>query len=75
MLHTYEALLEPDGHLRILEGVPEPPSEPRRVLVTFTQQASPAAPAQGDWRTLAGSLKDSPNLNGDPLSIQREMRP
>jgi hypothetical protein len=27
-----------------------------------------------DWKQLAGALKNSPNLNGDPLLIQREMR-
>ena len=27
-----------------------------------------------DWKRFAGLLKTSPNLNGDPLAIQREMR-
>jgi hypothetical protein len=37
MLQTYEAVLEPNGHLRFLEGLPETLPESRRVLVTFTK--------------------------------------
>jgi hypothetical protein len=74
MLQTYEAMLEPDGRLQFLEEMPEPFAEKRRVLVTFTQPAGRADPPQGDWRVLAGSLKGSPNLNGDPLVIQQELR-
>lgn len=74
MLPTYEAMLEPDGHLQFLEKVPEPFVEKRRVLVTFTQPAGGAGLPQGDWRVLAGSLKHSPNLNGDPLAVQQELR-
>lgn len=37
MLQTYEAVLEPNGHLQFLEGLPETLSESRRVLVTFTK--------------------------------------
>ncbi len=74
MFQTYEAVLEPNGHLKFLESLPETLSESRRVLVTFTEQASLATPEPEDWRKLAGSLKNSPNLNGDPLTIQQEMR-
>ena len=27
-----------------------------------------------DWRTFAGQLKSSPTFEGDPVSIQQEMR-
>ena len=37
MLKTYEAVLEPDGHLRFLEAVPKLDKAAQRVLVTFTQ--------------------------------------
>lgn len=36
MLKTYEAVLEPNGHLQFLEAMPTPVSESCRVLVTFT---------------------------------------
>jgi hypothetical protein len=73
MLPTYEALLEPDGRLQFLEATPPPTVvQARRVLVTFTEMAAP--PAHADWRHLTGLLKDSPNLNGDPLDIQQAMR-
>jgi len=74
MLQTYEAVLEPNGHLQFLEGLPETLSESRRVLVTFTQQTAERTPSPADWRCLTGSLKQSPNLNGDPLVIQEAMR-
>jgi hypothetical protein len=74
MLQTYEAVLEPNGHLQFLEAVPETLSEPHRVLVTFTESFISAAKVPNDWRHLAGSLKNSPNLNGDPLTIQQELR-
>lgn len=73
MLQTYEALLEPNGHLQFLETPPRPADQPRRVLVTFTSSAQEAA-APRDWRQLLGSMKDSPNLNDDPLAIQQAMR-
>ncbi|MCK6392042.1 MAG: hypothetical protein L6Q40_13685 [Azonexus sp.] len=74
MLQTYEAVLEPNGHLHFLEGLPATLSESCRVLVTFTQTAQVVQTPQEDWRHLAGTLKDSPNLNGDPLPLQQEMR-
>jgi len=40
MLKTYEAVLEPDGHLHFLEAVPKLDKVARRVLVTFTQDTS-----------------------------------
>ncbi len=74
MLQTYEAVLEPNGHLQFLEGQPEPLSESCRVLVTFTNQPAVQSALPSDWRQLVGSLKNSPNLNGDPLAIQQDMR-
>ena len=40
MLKTYEAVLEPDGHLHFLEAVPKLDKVAQRVLVTFTQDTS-----------------------------------
>lgn len=74
MLQTYEAVLEPNGHLRFLEGLPATLSQSCRVLVTFTQDTQIVQTPQEDWQHLAGTLKDSPNLNGDPLTLQQEMR-
>lgn len=37
-----------------------------------SHSAAPDQPA--DWKRWAGALKDSPNLNGDPLLIQQNMR-
>ncbi len=39
MLQTYEAVLEPDGHLHFLEAAPALAKISRRVLVTFTSDA------------------------------------
>lgn len=36
MLQTFEAVLEPDGHIQFMEAIPAPLSESCRVLVTFT---------------------------------------
>lgn len=44
MLQTYEAVLEPNGHLRFLEDLPETLSESCRVLVTFTKAPEIAEP-------------------------------
>lgn len=39
MLQTYEAVLQPDGHLQFFDEVPPDTSKaPRRVLVTFTDE-------------------------------------
>lgn len=74
MLQTYEAELQPDGILRFLEPGPNQERTPRRVLVTFTDSMASLARPNEEWRQFAGALKDSPNLNGDPLVIQQEMR-
>ena len=40
-----------------------------------TYVGTTAAPTQpADWKRWAGVLKDSPNLNGDPVAIQQAMR-
>ncbi|MBF0461089.1 MAG: hypothetical protein HQL87_06815 [Magnetococcales bacterium] len=44
-----------------------PPAHPVR-----QDQPPPVEPA--GWRRFAGILKASPNFNGDPVAIQREMR-
>ncbi|MCK6424878.1 MAG: hypothetical protein L6Q75_07265 [Burkholderiaceae bacterium] len=83
MLHTYEALLQPDGRLQFLDPPVGETLRPRRVLVTFTQESVVAAPATAtppgsqptpDWARFVGALADSPNWNGDPVAIQEEMR-
>lgn len=74
MLQTYEAVLEPNGHLNFLEEAPAPVSASRRVLVTFTEPAVAASTPAKDWKQFAGTLKDSPNLNGDPQAIQQDIR-
>ena len=40
MQKTYEAVLEPDGHLHFLEAVPALDRVAQRVLVTFTQDTA-----------------------------------
>lgn len=41
-----------------------------KTIVDTTATPTPSA----DWRRWVGVLKDSPNLNGDPLAIQQQMR-
>jgi hypothetical protein len=42
MLQTYEAVLEPNGHLQFLEALPTLITTSCRVLVTFTTETQPA---------------------------------
>jgi len=74
MLQTYEAVLQPNGSLHFLENPPLAATKPCRVLVTFTGSEGNTTAAPGDWKQFVGSLKNSPNLNGDPLAIQQAMR-
>ena len=82
MLRTYEALLQPDGQLQFLEPPTVQTRTPRRVLVTFTDDAAEHAsvsgaapnPGQADWTALVGALKASPNWQGDPQAVQEAMR-
>ena len=41
MLQTYEAVLQPNGHLQFLEP-PQQVKKSRRVLVTFTEESDDA---------------------------------
>jgi len=41
MLQTYEAVLQPNGHLQFLDASARSPLASRRVLVTFTDDAVP----------------------------------
>ena len=41
MLQTYEAVLQPNGHLQFLEP-PQQVKKARRVLVTFTEESDDA---------------------------------
>ena len=78
MLHTYEALLQPNGQLQFLDPPVEASLAPRRVLVTFTDKAvvEPSAVHRPvtSWERWVGVLKDSPVFEGDPVAIQRAMR-
>lgn len=41
MLHTYEAVLQPNGSLQFLDWGATPMRKPCRVLVTFTEEPLP----------------------------------
>lgn len=63
------------GVIQPLEPVQFDENEPLVILRLAKSQAAPTPAAQAiDWRTLAGSLKNSPSLNDDPLVIQQRMR-
>ncbi len=71
MLQTYEALLEPDGHLQFLETPPRLANQSRRVLVTFTMPTPEITAETKDWQDLAGSIKNPPwPLNETALLAQ-----
>jgi hypothetical protein len=60
MLQTYEAVLQPDGHLEFFDVLPpEAARKPRRVLVTFTDEVVPADTA------LCGATLSEPALAED----------
>jgi hypothetical protein len=40
MMQTYEAVLQPNGHLQFLDWIATQPLTPRRVLVTFTEESA-----------------------------------
>ena len=78
MLPTYQALLQPDGHLQFVDLPAELLRRPRQVLVTFTEEppAATDAPAPAaDWQAFVGALQGSAHWNGDPLVVQEAMRP
>jgi hypothetical protein len=66
MLQTYEAVLEPNGHLQFLENLPETLSESRRVLVTFTKTIDVA---ESD---LCGLRLSEPALTQDWLNKEED---
>nr|WP_319566718.1 hypothetical protein [uncultured Rhodoferax sp.] len=41
MMQTYEAVLQPNGHLQFLDLAAVAHPTPRRVLVTFTEELEP----------------------------------
>lgn len=47
---------------------------PLAAAVGLRPASTAPAPATGDWQQFAGMLKDSPNWNGDPQSVQEAMR-
>ncbi len=63
------------GVIQPLEPVQFDENEPLVILRLPKPPAvlGPVAPPT-DWRHLAGSLKNSPNLNDDPPVIQQDMR-
>jgi hypothetical protein len=69
MLQTYEALLEPDGHLQFLETPPLSADQPRRVLVTFTSLAQAGA---GEPALHEAALLAQPALAEDWLNAEED---
>lgn len=77
MLPTYQALLQPDGHLQFVDLPAELLRRPRQVLVTFTEEpaaATDTTESVADWQGFVGALKGSPHWNGDPQTVQEAMR-
>ena len=66
MLHTYEALLQPDGRLQFLDAPAGETLRPRRVLVTFTDEAVSVDTA------LSGAALSQPALARDWLRDEEE---
>jgi hypothetical protein len=87
MLQTFEAEMQPNGMLRF-SGFDQPKYDAiQKVLVTVmakkidtplkganssSKNAVPLRQAWNDWG--AGALVGSPNLNEDPVAIQKAMR-
>ncbi|MBF0426766.1 MAG: hypothetical protein HQL66_13205 [Magnetococcales bacterium] len=78
MMHSYEAEIDVEGHVRLLEPVRL--HGPCRAVVTVLgplgseKIASDAMASSPDWRRFVGIMKESPHFNGDPVSIQKAMR-
>ena len=66
MLQTYEALLEPNGHIHFTEAVPVPVVASCRVLVTFTSTPADIESA------LCGARLSEPALAQDWLSEEED---
>jgi hypothetical protein len=63
------------GVVRPLEPVLFDDNEPLVILRLTKTYVNPVPSVPtAEWRQLAGVLKLSPNLNGDPLALQRDMR-
>ena len=64
------------GIIQPLEPVEFDENEHLVILrLSKTYASHSVAPDQAaDWKRWAGALKDSPNLNDDPLVIQQNMR-
>jgi hypothetical protein len=65
-----------DGVIKPLEPVVFEENEQLIILRLSKSYAAVGQPAtaNANWRTWVGCLKDSPHLNGDPLTVQQEMR-
>lgn len=66
MLQTYEAVLEPDGHIQFTEAAPVPIAAACRVLVTFTETPADIESA------LCGARLSEPALAKDWLSAEED---
>ncbi len=63
------------GVVSPLEPVLFDDNEPLVILRLTKTYANPAPSAPSvQWRHFAGMLESSPNLNGDPVILQRDMR-
>lgn len=66
MLHTYEAVLQPGGQLQFLDASVAQTDKPRRVLVTFTDEAAPVETAA------SGAALSEPSLARDWLREEED---
>jgi hypothetical protein len=66
MLQTYEAVLQPNGQLQFFDLPKGLAQKPRRVLVTFTEEAPEADTA------LCGATLSEPALAEDWLTDEEE---
>lgn len=66
MLQTYEAVLEPDGHLHFLEQAPTPAQGGCRVLVTLIE------PGETSDSALCGARLSEPALAEDWLNLEED---
>jgi hypothetical protein len=64
------------GVIEVLEPIQFEENEQLLVLRISKKWTPPQPPVvkSKDWRTFTGQLKSSPTFEGDPVSIQQEMR-
>jgi hypothetical protein len=81
MLQTFEAMLQPDGHVRFSETEPPHNARDRRVLVTLLPEAASSVSelragvsTAPDWHEFVGTLANSANFTQHPLLIQQKLR-